>query len=102
MPSELKIAKVIPLYKKGIVCSTTNYRPISLLSNFVKILENLMHARIMKFLNSYDILYKIPIGFRSHHSTSLALIDVIDSLYNELESGNYVCIWYIFRLTKSI
>ena len=49
-----------------------------------------MYARIMNFLKSYNILYKYQFGFRSHHSTSLALIDVADTLYQELDSGNYV------------
>ena len=89
-PSELKIAKVIPLHKKGNLYSTTNYRPISLLSNFGKILEKLMYVRIMSFLKSHNILYKYQFGFRSHHSTSLALIDVADTVYHELDSGNYV------------
>ena len=89
-PSELKIAKVIPLHKKGNLYSTTNYRPISLLSNFGKIFEKLMYVRIMSFLKSHNILYKYQFGFRSHHSTSLALIDVADTVYHELDSGNYV------------
>ena len=39
-PSEMKIAKVIPLFKNGNKSDFSNYRPISLLSQFSKILEN--------------------------------------------------------------
>ena len=35
----------------------TNYRPISLLSNFSKFFERVMHNRITNFLDRLDILY---------------------------------------------
>ena len=60
------------------------------MSNFGEIFEKLMYVRIMSFLKSHNILYKYQFGFRSHHSTSLALIDVADTVYHELDSGNYV------------
>ena len=44
-PNSLKTAKVIPVYKKREHCLTQNYRPISLLSLFHKILEKLMVNR---------------------------------------------------------
>ncbi len=45
VPSQLKVAKVIPIFKSGISTSMDNYRPISLLSQFSKILEkNCMHS----------------------------------------------------------
>lgn len=40
VPKGMKIAKVIPLYKSGDPSNFTNYRPISILSCFSKILEN--------------------------------------------------------------
>ena len=52
VPDKLKNAKVIPIYKKGEMCFTSNYeyRPISLLSIFTKLLEKLMHKRLYSFL----------------------------------------------------
>ena len=55
-PSRLKIAKVIPVYKKGEVHLPSNYRPISLHSVFNKLLEKIMHKRLCNYLNSNNIL----------------------------------------------
>ncbi len=90
VPAKLKTAKVVPIHKKDDKHSVKNYRPISLLSNFDKILEKLFYKRLMCFLNKHDILYKYQFGFRTHHSTSLALIDVIDNVYDNLDNDNYV------------
>jgi len=68
----------------------TNYRPISLLSVFVKILEKLIYSRVMNFLKKYSVLYKYQFGFRKGYSTSLALIDVIDTINMSLDSNEYV------------
>jgi len=77
----LKIAKVLPLYKKDDPQQPCNYRPVSLLSIFSKVLEKLMHKRLYCYLEKYSILYDYQFGFRKYHGTSLALIEVIDSIY---------------------
>src|SRR5260221_677851 len=86
----MKMAKVVPIYKDNVKHFTKNYRPISLLSNFDKLLENILYKRLINFLNKYELLYKYQFGFRTSHSTSLALIDVIDNVYEELDAGNHV------------
>ena len=62
-PSEMKTAKVIPLFKSGDI-SDFNYRPISLLSQFSKVLEKLFNFRLEQFLISNEIVFiivKLPI-----------------------------------------
>ena len=49
-PSLLKITKVVPIHKKDCQLNYRNYRPISLLSNVDKILEKLMHQRLLIML----------------------------------------------------
>ena len=90
VPDKLKTAKVIPLHKKNEKFNPENYRPISLLSTMNKIMERLMHRRLISFLEKFKILYAYQFGFRKKHSTSLALIDIIDNILEDLESGNYV------------
>ena len=89
-PSELKIAKVIPLFKAGDKMVMSNYRPVSVLPLFSKILERLMYTRLLKFINENGLLYKFQFGFRESHSPNLAIIYLVDKISNALEEGDYV------------
>ena len=64
-----------------------NYRPISLLSVFSKIIERLMYTRLLDFINKHNILNKLQFGFRNNHSTFMALVVFIENLVNALDSG---------------
>src|SRR6266568_8089003 len=88
VPDSMKIAKVIPLFKKGDSTSPGNYRPISLLSFFSKLLEKIIFNRMYCFLSKNNSLYKYQFGFRKKHSTSLALLDVIDNCYTNMALGH--------------
>ena len=87
-PQDLKNALVCPIYKAKDPMVFSNYRPISLLSIFSKILERLMYHRLLEFLNKHKILNKFQFGFRNMHSTFMALITLLDNLRNALDSGN--------------
>ena len=89
-PELLKIAKVIPIHKGEEKTDPTNYRPISLLSVFDKMLETIMLNRLLNFLNKNDIQYEYQFGFRENPSTTHALTEVIDYIYKSLDEGNYV------------
>ena len=54
-PQELKLARVIPLYKNEDKILIINYRPVSVLPLFSKILERLMFNRLEMFINKHDI-----------------------------------------------
>ena len=53
----LKIAKVIPIFKIGSKMLTSNYRPISLLSNLNKILEKLMFTGVHSSLENENLIF---------------------------------------------
>ena len=57
-PAQLKITKVIALFKKGQKTQPNNYRPISLLSCFNKIFDKILSKRLVKFLGINKILFK--------------------------------------------
>ena len=100
VPSALKIAKVIPIYKKKEHFIPDNYRPISLLSVFNKILEKIMYRRLSSFLNRFQALYEYQFGFRDKHSTTLALTEIVDDIRIENDKRNTVLGIYL-DLTKA-
>ena len=57
VPDKLKVAKIVPVFKKGDPSIPGNYRPISLLSVFDKLLEKLMYSRLYKHLSRNNVLY---------------------------------------------
>ena len=75
-PDKMKIAKVVPLFKFGEENVFTNYRPLSLLLQFSRILEKIYNERMDTFLNNHDILSTSQYGFRSNMSTSHALFRI--------------------------
>ena len=84
-PEKMKIAKVIPIFKKGSTANMENYRPISLLPVFSKILERLIYIRLNKFLKKYNIIFNKQSGFREKHSTEHATAYLSSKLYNALD-----------------
>ena len=60
-PDSLKVAQVIPIFKNGGCDRTTNYRPISPLSQFNKVFEKILHNRIYSYLIRYK-LYQLTIN----------------------------------------
>ena len=95
VPDKLKIAKVIPLYKRKERIYPGNYRPISVLSIFNKLMEKLMFHRLYNFLTKFDVLFQHQFGFREKHSTILALIEITDNIKEELDRGHSVIGTYL-------
>ena len=58
----------------------TNYRPVSLLPQFSKVLEKLFHSRLSNSIDRYSILNDNQCGFRKNRSTSLALLELVEKL----------------------
>ena len=87
-PDMTKIARVIPIYKnKGDNYLFTNYRPISLLPTFSKIIEKLVYNKIFDFLVRYQILFKQQYGFRRGRNTTQATLDFLKTIENAFENN---------------
>ena len=82
VPSQLKIAKVIPIFKNGDRCNMDNYRPISLLSCFSKIIEKIVAIRLTSFLTENNILSEWQFGFHLQHSTVHPMVHFTNFLSN--------------------
>jgi hypothetical protein len=89
-PDILKIAKVLPLFKGNELFLFTNYRPISVLNSLSKIFERIFYNRLYNFLTSNEILYDKQFGFRTKHSTDMALIILLDRINLAIEQGEFV------------
>ena len=61
-----------------------NYRPISILSTFLKILEKLIYSRTQSFLEKHSITLPTQYGFRPAYSTSHAMIDILTSTLDNI------------------
>jgi hypothetical protein len=86
-PEDLKIAKVIPLFKKGDPRLMDNYRPVSLLPCISKVIEKVMHIQIYNYLDTNKLLYSSQYGFRKHHSTELAALELVDRLIQQMDNN---------------
>ena len=90
-PDALKISKVIPIHKNGDTSDLNNYRPISLLSIFDKIMEKLMHKQLYDFLQEHNILFQNQFGFRKNNSTTFALLQITDKIKETIDNKKYGC-----------
>jgi len=86
-PSQWKIAKVFPLYKKDDRTEAQNYRPISVLPAISKIFERAVYDQLYCYLNSNGLLSKNQSGFRSLHSTLTALLHLTNDWYLNIDKG---------------
>ena len=77
IPTELKIALVTPIFKANDKELFSNYRPISVLPCFSKILEKFMYNRILNFLNKHKVLFHSQYRSREKHSTNLAIMELV-------------------------
>ena len=63
VPDKLKVAKVVPVYKKSDRKNVINYRPIALLPIFSKILEKIIYKRLNEFLSKKEYLDSSAVWF---------------------------------------
>ena len=94
-PEPLKLANVIPVFKKADPLECTNYQPISETSIITKTLEKLVHKRLYCFLYQNEILHNNQYGFRNNHLATHALNDITEEIRNALDSKYYACSVFI-------
>ena len=90
VPDSLKIAVVTPIFKGNEQNKFENYRPISVLSCFSKLLEKLMPKRLTQFIErNIKTLSKHQYGFRKNRSTEHAVIDFVDRITQAIKQGKF-------------
>ena len=86
-PDKLKIAKVIPIFKKGGPSLFENYRPISLLPAISKVLEKIIALQLSSYFAKNKLLFDKQYGFRPKHSTEHAALELIDRITNKMDTN---------------
>ncbi|XP_077976386.1 uncharacterized protein LOC144432146 [Styela clava] len=84
-----KTSKVLPLFKKGSVSDLGNYRPISLLPSFSKILEKIMYSRMSNYFETNNVFHSHQFGFRKQHSTAMAANVLVHKLTKAFEGKQH-------------
>ena len=87
LPEKLKLAKVKPLHKKGDSSQFSNYRPISLLPSISKIFEKVAHLQVYNYFVSNNLFFNSQYGYRKHHSTEHAALELVDRIYTALDNS---------------
>ena len=80
VPAQVKLARVVSLYKSGNKSLLSNYRPVSVLPVFSKFLEKAVYNCLIRFYDEYEIVHNNQYGCRKKHSTSLALLYLHDKI----------------------
>lgn len=88
-PTDLKHARVIPLYKAKSNKEKNNFRPISILPLLSKLIEKLMKNRAVQFINDSNILYNYQFGFREGRNTSDAVLHYVDECVTALDNKSF-------------
>ena len=86
-PDKCKIAKLIPLFKKGSKTYPKNYRLISLLPLLSKLIEKAIHIQTQEYLDKHGLLYKFKSDFRKKFSTDSCLVQLSDFIINGMDKG---------------
>lgn len=89
-PDELKNAKIIPIYKNGKRDDLNNYRPISLLSNFSKLVEKIIKIRIVRFIQQNFNFDRQQYGFQKGCNALGAVSDLLEYVSGEIDQQKYV------------
>ena len=89
-PSELKIAKVIPILKKGTLLDVNNYRPISFLPVVSKIVERIVYNRVYSYFNRNNFFYKLQFGFRKNYGINHAVTKLVETVTDAFEQKEFV------------
>ena len=85
-PNIWKLARLTPIFKSGVKKDLNNYRPISVISVFSRILECIVHDKILNFILENNVLTKNQSAFRKVYSTITSLIGNTDYWYENIDS----------------
>ena len=81
---------VIPIYKTGDSKNPSNYRPIAILPLLGKIYEKAVSIQLRSYFNYFNLFTPSQYGFRKQMSTSIAVVNTLQYVYDGLDQGDSV------------
>jgi len=90
----MKTAKIVPIFKSGNTADINNYRPISLISMFGKVIEKIIANKLISFLEENYLLCKNQFGFRTSHSTTHPMMLLLNKLTSALNKIKHSLIMF--------
>jgi len=94
-PNLLKIAQITPIPKITSPKSPNDYRPISILPTLSKVFEKVVYSRLYSFVSSKRILSPQQYGFRTNHSTELAISAIYDDMICNKDNKLITCTLFL-------
>ena len=84
-PASWKHSIVHPIHKSGSLSETSNFRPISIVPAFPKVVEKVAQRQLYFYMASNHLFSLSQHGFRSNHSTETALLAVSDHILSAID-----------------
>lgn len=89
-PNAFKKAIVVPLNKSGDTTNAGDYRPISILTAYNKIIEKILYKKLSEFLTKYKILSDNQFGFRPKSNTECAVIEMTETIKKAIDAKKVI------------
>ena len=89
-PKELKLANAAPVFKANDEMILTNYRPVSVLSVFSKLIARLVYNRLVSYINENHLLHKYQFGFQAGKAINMVPNVLIEKITEALDKGESV------------
>jgi len=86
----MKYSTVTPVHKKGVFTDPSNYRPISVVTSFAKVLEMALYERMAEYISYNSIMTDQQFGFRKGYSTDEAIFKLVYEVLNALNDKSKV------------
>ena len=98
-PSNWKDANLNAIHKKEDKSVASNYRPISLLSHFGKVMERCVHKHIFNYISENSLLTPLQSGSIQCDSTTFQLLYTYHSILEAVDSGKK-CVLFSVTLAR--
>ena len=85
----LKTARIVRVHKGGPHSTMSNYRPMSIVPSFAKILEKIVVLQLYNFFEESSLITESQLGFRAGKSTEKAAYTLFDTVPSKLDRDNF-------------